>query len=129
MEQHLDWKPDLPLPSIEDFIDPRILEDRTWEPNFELAETKSTSSAGSQDVLSLSSDFETDPKYEMLRSEDLEIDDYSLSNYSSEDESTGVSVLDERVVERSTGRTYQYLVKCWIDEKHLTLFNELIRLS
>lgn len=39
MEQHLDWKPDLPLPSIEDFIDPRILEDRTWEPNFELAET------------------------------------------------------------------------------------------
>lgn len=77
MEQHLDWKPDLPLPSIEDFIDPRILE----------AETKSTSSAGSQDVLSLSSDFETDPKYEMLRSEDSEIDDYSLSDYVSADAS------------------------------------------
>lgn len=87
MEQHLDWKPDLLLPSIEDFIDLRILEDRTWELNFELAETKSTSSAGSQDVLSLSSDFETDPKYEMLRSEDLEIDDYSLSNYVSADAS------------------------------------------
>ncbi|KAF4231707.1 hypothetical protein CNMCM8980_005207 [Aspergillus fumigatiaffinis] len=129
MEQHLDWNPDLPLASIEDFIDPRILEDRIWEPNFELTETESTSSAGSQDVLSLSSGYETDPKYEMLRSENSEIDDYSLSDYSCEDESTGVSVLDERVVESSTGRTYQYLVKCWIDEKHLTLFNELIRLS
>lgn len=87
MEQHLDWKPDLPLPSIEDFIDPRILEDRTWEPNFELAETESTSSASSQDVLSFSSNFETDPKYEMLRSEDSEIDDYSLSDYVSADAS------------------------------------------
>jgi hypothetical protein len=81
MEQHLDWNPDLPLASIEDFIDPRILEDRIWEPNFELNETESTSSAGSQDVLSLSSGYETDPKYEMLRSEDSEIDDYSLSDY------------------------------------------------
>ncbi|KAH2988346.1 hypothetical protein KXW58_006123 [Aspergillus fumigatus] len=129
MEQHLDWNPDLPLPSIEESIDPRILEDYITKLNFELNEAESTSSAGGLDVLSLSSGYKTNLKYEMLRSEDSEIDDYSLSDYSSEDESSGVSVLDERVVERSTGRTYQYLVKCWIDEKHLTLFNELIRLS
>ncbi|KAI2895976.1 hypothetical protein CBS63078_8315 [Aspergillus niger] len=129
MEQHLDWNPDLSLPSIEDSIDPRILADRIWQPNFELTETESTSPAGSQDALTLSSGYETDPKYEMLGSGDSEIDDYPLSDYSYEGESTGVAVLDERVVERSTGRTYQYLVKCWIDEKHLALFNELIRLS
>lgn len=75
------------MPSIEDFIDLRILKDRTWEPNFELAETESTLSASSQDILSLSSDFKTDLKYEMLRSKDLEIDDYSLSNYVSVDAS------------------------------------------
>jgi hypothetical protein len=87
MEQHLDWNPDLPLASIEDFIDPRILEDHIWEPNFELTETESTSSAGSQDVLSLGSGYGTDPKYEILRSEDSEIDDYSLSDYVSADAS------------------------------------------
>jgi hypothetical protein len=87
MEQHLDWNPDLPLPSIEEFIDPRILEDHICEPNFELNETESTASAGGLDVLSLSSGYETDPKYEILRSEDSEIDDYSLSDYVSADAS------------------------------------------
>lgn len=89
MEQRLDWTPDLPLPSIEDSIDPRILEVHSWEPNFELAETESTgaSSAGSQDVMSLSTGYETDPKYEILRSEDSEFDDYSLSDNVSADAS------------------------------------------
>jgi hypothetical protein len=87
MEQHLDWNPDLPLASIKDFIDPSILEDRIWEPNFKLTKTESTSSAGSQDVLSLSSGYKTDPKYKMLRSEDSEIDDYSPSDHVSADAS------------------------------------------
>lgn len=87
MEQHLDWNPDLPLPSIEESIDPRILEDYITKLNFELNEAESTSSAGGLDVLLLSSGYKTNLKYEMLRSEDLEIDDYSLSDYVSADAS------------------------------------------
>jgi hypothetical protein len=87
MEQHLDWNPDLPLPSIEEFIDLRILEDHICKLNFKLNETESTASAGGLDVLSLSLGYETDLKYEILRSEDSEIDDYSLSDYVSVDAS------------------------------------------
>jgi hypothetical protein len=75
------------LPSIKEFINLRIFEDHICEPNFKLNETESTASAGSLDILSLSLGYKTNPKYKILRSEDSEIDDYSLLDYVSADAS------------------------------------------
>ena len=45
------------------------------------------------------------------------------------DDSNGIDVLDELEVDRPGGRTHQYLVKCWIEQKHMDLFFELIRMT
>ena len=41
----------------------------------------------------------------------------------------GITVLDKQAVDGPDGRTHQYLVKCWIQEKHMDLFFELVRMS
>lgn len=41
----------------------------------------------------------------------------------------GIAVLDKQEVHRPGGSTHQYLVKCWIGQKHMDLFIELVRMS
>jgi hypothetical protein len=45
------------------------------------------------------------------------------------DEVEGIVVLGEREVEEADGVKRQFLVKCWVDEKHKDLFIELMGMS
>ena len=41
----------------------------------------------------------------------------------------GITVLDKQAVDGPGGRTHQYLVTCWIEQKYMDLFFELVRMS
>ena len=41
----------------------------------------------------------------------------------------GIDVHEERDVDGPGGRTHQYLVTCWIEQKYMDLFFELVRMS
>ncbi|KAE8310976.1 hypothetical protein BDV41DRAFT_543239 [Aspergillus transmontanensis] len=130
MHHYPPWNPDTPFPSIEATIDPVQMGYRRWISDSDYSETESEcpSSVARGKSGSVSSGNEARPITELLRMDDTDTDEQSISG-ASEGEVDGITIIDEREIERPNGKTYQYLVKCWVSEEHMALFSELIRMS
>ena len=129
MQHYAPWNPNRPLASIEE-----ILGSET--------EVDALSHTGDESEL-VDSDNGTPPK--LLEAAESDTDGHSVSSivrmtntlewykltaYKDErDAFSGITVLDKQEVDGPGGRTHQYLVKCWIPEKHMDLFFGLVRMS
>ncbi|GMG38967.1 unnamed protein product [Aspergillus oryzae] len=146
MHHYPPWNSDTPFPSIEATIDPVQLGYRRWISDSDYSETESEcpSSVARGKSGSVSSGNEARPITELLRMDDTDADEQSISGAvseavcvqvlglifkKSEGEVDGITIIDEREIEQPNGKTYQYLVKCWVSEEHMALFSELIRMS
>jgi hypothetical protein len=52
-----------------------------------------------------------------------------ITTLSDENEVDGITIIDAKLIEGPGGNTKKYLVQCWISEKHMELFSELMRMS
>lgn len=127
MQHYAPWNPNRPLASIEEILDP---------------ESDTLSHASDESEL-VDSENGTPPR--LLEAAESDTDGHSVSSTvrvtstfeqheltACKDERNafnGITVLDKQAVDGPGGRTHQYLVKCWIQEKHMDLFFELVRMS
>ncbi|KAL4934790.1 hypothetical protein BDV06DRAFT_208262 [Aspergillus oleicola] len=111
---------------------------------FEIDSDTSSSLAFSEPE-SLAADSDMEGTYELLRSDASDVEDLSLtsdvgdenpdqnhkliSKLSDESDVDTATVIGERFVNGPNGTTREYLVQCWIPQKHMELFRELMRMS
>ncbi|KAL5364284.1 hypothetical protein BJX96DRAFT_157089 [Aspergillus floccosus] len=119
---------DFPLPSVEDLIWPEDV-GYTQIDSTPMLATQSESplfvSPGSPQVYGISDD--TDLSYGSFGYSDS--DRSSTFSASDGDEVGQIAVLDQRHVGYARGGNRQYLVRCWIDERHMALLTELAKLQ
>jgi hypothetical protein len=131
---------------IQEFINPENLVNTRPELILDPSEIDSDTSSflALYESDSLASEIDMEGAYELLKS-DADTEDLSLSSDVSDDihdhrckltsepsdenEVDAVTILDERLTKGPNGTMQEYLVQCWISQKHMELFRELMRMS
>ncbi|KAE8371540.1 hypothetical protein BDV26DRAFT_298703 [Aspergillus bertholletiae] len=130
MAHHSPWTIDRHMKSIKETIDLKDLDQEGWDIESEYSESELDEDIFLNDYTTetFGAGIGRDTGYRHLTSDDSKYDEESVSS-SNNDEVEGIVVLGEREVEAADGVKRQFLVKCWVDEKHKDLFIELMGLS
>ena len=129
MQHYPPWDPDRPLVSIEEILGSGTEADALSDISYESELVDSENGTPPKLLEAAESDTDGHSVSSIVRVAST-FEQHELTACKDErDALNGITVLDEREVEGSDGRTHYYLVKCWIEQKHMDLFFELMRMS
>lgn len=129
MQHYPPWEPDGPLVSIEGVLGSGTEADALSDTSYESELVDSENGTSPKLLEAAESDIDGHSVSSTVRVTST-FEQHELTACKDErDVFNGITVLGKQAVDGPDGRTHQYLVKCWIQEKHMDLFFELVRMS
>ena len=129
MQHYAPWNPNRQLASIEEILGSETEEDALSHTSDESELVDSENGTSPKLLEAAESDTDGHSVSSTVRMTST-LEWYKLTACKGERNAfNGITVLDTQDVDGPGGRTHQYLVKCWIQKKHMDLFFELVRMS
>ena len=129
MQHYAPWSPNRPLDSIEEILGSGTEADALSDASYESELVDSENGTPPKLLEAAESDADGHSVSSTVRVASI-FEQHELTACKDEREALyGIEVLEKREVDGPGGSTHQYLVKCWIEQKHRDLLFELMRMS